>query len=180
MGAICYANANAIHGDGSYRARAMCIPDPDYLEIRRSSRPGCLLSGGGAQEGELRLMPGNMWRVLDDAVEYREKKRGNQGHLTVNDGVDRMNGLFFLEGKIPTWNEDVGAYVMNFHGRVTMASVKNLQMTAAGGDDDAPELIQFGRTGTSSFTLDVMWPLSIVQAFALALCEFNCELWEQR
>ena len=28
----------------------------------------------------------------------------------------------------PNWNDTVGAYVLNFNGRVTMASVKNFQL----------------------------------------------------
>lgn len=30
--------------------------------------------------------------------------------------------------KPPRWNDSVGAYVLNFNGRVTMASVKNFQL----------------------------------------------------
>jgi tubby-related protein 1 len=36
--------------------------------------------------------------------------------------------LIFLINKPPRWNEQVGAYVLNFNGRVTMASVKNFQL----------------------------------------------------
>ena len=37
-------------------------------------------------------------------------------------------GLAYLINKPPRWNEQVGAYVLNFNGRVTMASVKNFQL----------------------------------------------------
>lgn len=30
--------------------------------------------------------------------------------------------------KSPTWNEQTQSYVLNFHGRVTQASVKNFQI----------------------------------------------------
>lgn len=36
--------------------------------------------------------------------------------------------LVYLINKPPRWNEQVGAYVLNFSGRVTMASVKNFQL----------------------------------------------------
>lgn len=39
-----------------------------------------------------------------------------------------MRGLSYLINKPPRWNEQVGAYVLNFNGRVTMASVKNFQL----------------------------------------------------
>jgi len=35
-----------------------------------------------------------------------------------------------LKNKPPKWNEQVGAYVLNFNGRVTRASVKNFQLCA--------------------------------------------------
>lgn len=33
-----------------------------------------------------------------------------------------------LHNKPPKWNEKVAAFVLNFNGRVTMASVKNFQL----------------------------------------------------
>lgn len=33
-----------------------------------------------------------------------------------------------LVNKSPTWNEQTQSYVLNFHGRVTQASVKNFQI----------------------------------------------------
>ena len=35
-----------------------------------------------------------------------------------------------VKNKFPKWNEHVGAYVLNFNGRVTRASVKNFQLCA--------------------------------------------------
>ena len=39
-----------------------------------------------------------------------------------------MDNLIELHNKTPTWNEDTQSYVLNFHGRVTQASVKNFQI----------------------------------------------------
>jgi tubby-related protein 1 len=39
-----------------------------------------------------------------------------------------LRDLNYLINKPPRWNEQVGAYVLNFNGRVTMASVKNFQL----------------------------------------------------
>ena len=33
-----------------------------------------------------------------------------------------------MENKSPQWNEETQSYVLNFNGRVTMASVKNFQV----------------------------------------------------
>lgn len=37
-------------------------------------------------------------------------------------------GLVLLQNKAPSWSVESGAYVLNFHGRVTQASVKNFQI----------------------------------------------------
>lgn len=58
------------------------------------------------------------------------------------------DSMLVLQNKAPKWNEQVGAYVLNFGGRVTMASVKNFQLMSP--DDPDTVVLQFGRTGTHS------------------------------
>ena len=53
-----------------------------------------------------------------------------------------------------------------------MASVKNFQLC----DDDALQIMQFGRIGKEDFHLDVKWPMSLFQAFAVALSSFDSKL----
>lgn len=36
--------------------------------------------------------------------------------------------ILVLQNKSPQWNEDSQSYVLNFNGRVTLASVKNFQV----------------------------------------------------
>ena len=59
-----------------------------------------------------------------------------------------------LHNKSPVWNEDSQSYVLNFHGRVTQASVKNFQIV----HEKEPDYIvlQFGRIA------DVSLPVFIV------------------
>ena len=50
-----------------------------------------------------------------------------------NDMLSRLKdrnfeNLIYLISKPPRWNEQVQAYVLNFKGRVTIASVKNFQL----------------------------------------------------
>ena len=59
--------------------------------------------------------------------------RAGQKDGTQDDMLQRMKDrnlrdLIYLINKPPRWNEQVGAYVLNFNGRVTMASVKNFQL----------------------------------------------------
>lgn len=48
-----------------------------------------------------------------------------------------------MQNKPPKWNEQMQAYCLNFHGRVTHASVKNFQLVS---DDNKEHIIlQFGK-----------------------------------
>jgi len=107
-----------------------------------------------------------------------------------------------LVNKTPKWNDQVGAYVLNFNGRVTMASVKNFQLMIHkeneeesngensqnnsnhennnnsdenGGDEERP-VLQFGRVGKDTFTMDFGFPLSPLQAFGICLSSFDSKL----
>lgn len=82
-----------------------------------------------------------------------------------------MDNVVELHNKTPVWNDDTQSYVLNFHGRVTQASVKNFQLV----HDSDPDYIvmQFGRTSEDVFTMDYRYPLCALQAFAIALSSFD-------
>uniref|UniRef100_A0A673FRR3 Tubby-like protein n=1 Tax=Sinocyclocheilus rhinocerous TaxID=307959 RepID=A0A673FRR3_9TELE len=79
-----------------------------------------------------------------------------------------------LHNKTPVWNDDTQSYVLNFHGRVTQASVKNFQII----HDNDPDYIvmQFGRVAEDVFTMDYNYPVCALQAFAIALSSFDSKL----
>ena len=79
-----------------------------------------------------------------------------------------------LKNKPPKWSDQVGAYVLNFNGRVTMASVRNFQLVEP--DEQDAVLLQFGRVGKDEFTLDFRYPLTPFQAFAIALSAFDSKV----
>lgn len=87
---------------------------------------------------------------------------------------DGDSQCFFLVNKPPRWNESVRAYVLNFNGRVTQASVKNFQLVHP--DDHDTVILQFGRVGPDKFTMDYQYPLSPFQAFAICLSSFDYKL----
>lgn len=66
---------------------------------------------------------------------------------------------------------DSGNYRLNFKGRVTTPSVKNFQLVPEGDIDDI--VCQFGKVGDDKFHLDYKAPLNAMQAFSLALSQFN-------
>lgn len=55
-------------------------------------------------------------------------------------------------GVSPRLSPQVGAYVLNFYGRVTMASVKNFQLVST--EDFDRIILQFGRVAKEEFTMD--------------------------
>ncbi|RKP35419.1 tubby C-terminal-like domain-containing protein [Dimargaris cristalligena] len=82
--------------------------------------------------------------------------------------------LLVLYNKSPQWNEESHSYVLNFNGRVTVASVKNFQLV---NDLDMDYIIlQFGRISQSVFTLDFQFPMTPLQAFGIALASFDPKL----
>ncbi|XP_012678985.2 tubby-related protein 3 isoform X2 [Clupea harengus] len=85
-----------------------------------------------------------------------------------------LDNLIELHNKAPVWNDDTQSYVLNFHGRVTQASVKNFQIV----HDNDPDYIvmQFGRVAEDVFTLDFNYPMCALQAFAIGLSSFDSKL----
>ncbi|XP_043266948.1 protein king tubby [Venturia canescens] len=88
--------------------------------------------------------------------------------------MKNMDNLIELHNKTPVWNDDTQSYVLNFHGRVTQASVKNFQVVH---DSDVDYVVmQFGRVAEDVFTMDYRFPLCALQAFAIALSSFDGKL----
>ncbi|XP_051135559.1 tubby-like F-box protein 7 [Andrographis paniculata] len=88
-----------------------------------------------------------------------------------------------LKNKAPRWHEHLECWCLNFHGRVTVASVKNFQLVATvdqsqpgGKGDEETVLLQFGKVGDDIFTMDFRQPLSAFQAFAICLTSFGTKL----
>ncbi|XP_048408925.1 tubby-related protein 3-like isoform X3 [Stegostoma tigrinum] len=85
-----------------------------------------------------------------------------------------MENLIELHNKAPVWNNETQSYVLNFHGRVTHASVKNFQIVH---ENDVDYIVmQFGRVADDAFTMDYSYPMCAVQAFAIALSSFDGKL----
>ncbi|XP_076370368.1 protein king tubby 1-like isoform X2 [Tachypleus tridentatus] len=84
-----------------------------------------------------------------------------------------MKNLLDLHNKTPVWNDETQSYVLNFHGRVTQASVKNFQLVH---DNDDYIIMQFGRVSEDIFSMDYSYPLCALQAFAIAISSFDSKL----
>lgn len=99
------------------------------------------------------------------------------GPLT-NQGGD---GSLVLRNKAPRWHEQLQCWCLNFHGRVTVASVKNFQLVASpengvAGPEHDKVILQFGKVGKDVFTMDYRYPISAFQAFAICLSSFDTKI----
>ncbi|XP_041754152.1 tubby protein [Coregonus clupeaformis] len=84
------------------------------------------------------------------------------------------DNLVCLMNKSPSWNEQTQSYVLNFHGRVTQASVKNFQIVHPDNEDYI--VMQFGRVAEDVFSMDYSFPMCPLQAFAITLSSFDGKL----
>lgn len=78
----------------------------------------------------------------------------------------------------PKWDDAVGGHVLNFHGRVTKSSIKNFQLACETTGDAT--VLQFGRVGDETFTMDYEYPLSAVQAFAICLASMDGKIADSK
>jgi len=103
----------------------------------------------------------------------------NNNDASANNGTNDIpindnHGLMILQNRPPWWNVDLGAFVLNFGGRVKVASVKNFQLCERSDQDHS---MQFGRIeGRHSFTMDFQHPLTPMQAFAIAISSLQSKI----
>lgn len=79
----------------------------------------------------------------------------------------------------PAWNAKSNTYVYDFKGRVQEPSIKNFQLIPEADSmrkETLPDFVlQFGKRAKDEFILDAQFPLSIFQAFGLALSAFDTD-----
>ncbi|CAI0626964.1 unnamed protein product [Linum tenue] len=120
-------------------------------------------------------------RKLDASTSFSFLR--SKSNLTGDSGPTpgpRKAGLV-LKNKSPRWHEHLQCWCLNFHGRVTVASVKNFQLVAApengvAGPEHEQIILQFGKVGKDLFTMDYRYPISAFQAFAICLSSFDTKI----
>ena len=100
--------------------------------------------------------------------------REDQSIVTEYRKNPQCDGITVLESKQPTWDEHSRTYQLNFHGRVKMPSVKNFQLC----DPKQPQrvVMQFGKCEENKYCMDYAAPLTLIQAFGIALSAFDNKL----
>jgi len=110
----------------------------------------------------------------DQREEVRPSTEEEDGLRLLQEEPSTRHKVMLLHNKPPKWNEKVAAFVLNFNGRVTMASVKNFQLVLE--DDEENVVLQFGKVGKDEFTMDYKWPMSPLQAFSICLGSLDNKL----
>lgn len=86
---------------------------------------------------------------------HRSNSLGNV-HAAVGDG------LCLMQSRVPVWNRRSESYVLNFHGRATLASSKNVQLMS--WDQGRPHPLINRRSSESSISSDMGDPYSMESA----------------
>lgn len=84
----------------------------------------------------------------------------------VADDMDLANSVEFVN-KPPFWNEENECWMLDFFGRVNLASAKNFQLVANETSQDV--YLMFGKMTETRYSLDFRHPISPLQAFGIAL-----------
>ncbi|KAE8699119.1 Tubby-like F-box protein 7 [Hibiscus syriacus] len=115
-----------------------------------------------------------------------QEEKDNDKHLDdtkMKMPTNAASGHTVLKNKAPRWHEHLQCWCLNFHGRVTVASVKNFQLSATvypsqpGRKGDKETVVpQFGKVGDDTFTMDYRQPLSAFLAFSIGLTSFGTKL----
>ncbi|XP_067432700.1 tubby protein isoform X2 [Thunnus thynnus] len=116
------------------------------------------------------IIPG----MLDNGERVSIRPKNDLETLLVCHANGTTDKLITLVNKSPSWNEQTQSYVLNFHGRVTQASVKNFQIIHP--DNDEYIVMQFGRVADNVFSMDYSFPMCALQAFAITLSSFDGKL----
>ncbi|XP_037675967.1 tubby-related protein 2 [Choloepus didactylus] len=131
--------------------------ETNVLGFRGPRKMTLIIPGIDAQNQRISVQPQNEQESLPSRLQH-----------------GASHGLLLLQNKAPLWSDESGAYVLNFHGRVTRASVKNFQIVHS--DDPDYLVLQFGRVAPDTFTMDFRFPLCPLQAFAICLSSFDGKL----
>jgi tubby and related proteins len=106
--------------------------------------------------------------IVDDDLPYHKLEAAENGLLAMVDksGPDYSR----LETRKPIWSDDLEAWTMDFHGRVKLASKKNFLLVSENAPDEV--IMLFGKVSKTHFSLDFKAPMTVMQAFCIALTSF--------
>ncbi|GMI08000.1 hypothetical protein TrVE_jg13319 [Triparma verrucosa] len=165
------------------RVRKLTVSLPPIL-IHNPDTENAFLAFRGSEADSLwtRYAP-EKERMNDMARQWEHYVRPEQRRNTKSNndggGDPYAQKKYIISSKIPLWNPDLNSLVVKFdRNRITMASSKNFILYNQSDCNDElvePEdaIVQFGKTYSRSFSLDFKRPVCALQAFGIALSNFN-------
>ncbi|XP_027201481.2 tub domain-containing protein ktub [Dermatophagoides pteronyssinus] len=76
-------------------------------------------------------------RKMTIIIPKPDEKTNALCNLSLQEELKRNSrAIMLLKNKTPIWNEETQSYVLNFHGRVTQASVKNFQLVVQNANNN--------------------------------------------
>lgn len=131
--------------------------------VWRSDRRCASSSSLGARNSDLDDLSSSPRRKSSMSVELK---------MDLMDEVDPIR----VKTRLPRWDAAMESLVLGFErNRVKASSSKNILMAL--GDDPKHTVLQFGKVSSGRFTLDFRYPMSHIQAFAIAVSSFG---WSTR
>ncbi|KAF7837877.1 tubby-like F-box protein 3 [Senna tora] len=162
-----------------------CHTYPGYVTSRGPRRMNCVMDAiptsaikpGGIASLQTQFSLSNAEK-LSAFPFFRSKSHRVENSIS---GPLADDGVLVLKNKAPRWHEQLQCWCLNFHGRVTVASVKNFQLVASpengpAGPEHERVILQFGKVGKDLFTMDYQYPISAFQAFAICLSSFDTKI----
>lgn len=136
--------------------------------------------GGGGRAGRRSLSTSSEDEVAEVAKAREEAEFAHEHHrrksLSLELKKDLMDPVEPLKlfTKMPRWDVHAESLVLGFErNRVLCSSSKNVIMTMPTSKRKHHAVLQFGKSASGIFNLDFRYPMSPIQAFALAVSSFG-------
>ncbi|KAL7210370.1 hypothetical protein ACSBR1_031846 [Camellia fascicularis] len=162
----------------SYELNVLGSRGPRRMHCVMDAIPASAIEPGGVAPTQTEFALSNI-DSFPSLPFFRSKSSRKENFLC--ESTDQRNGELVLKNKAPRWHEQLQCWCLNFHGRVTVASVKNFQLVASAenghaGPQHEKVILQFGKVGKDVFTMDYRYPLSAFQAFGICLSSFDTKI----
>ncbi|KAL8515541.1 hypothetical protein ACS0TY_014286 [Phlomoides rotata] len=163
----------------SYELNVLGARGPRRMHCVLGSIPASAIKPGGAAPTQTYLPLTSVDSF--PAIPFFRMKSYYMDRSSSGASSNQGDGSLVLRNKGPRWHEQLQCWCLNFHGRVTVASVKNFQLVASpengvAGPEHDKVILQFGKVGKDVFTMDYRYPISAFQAFAICLSSFDTKI----
>lgn len=162
----------------SYELNVLGSRGPRRMQCIMDAIPASAVEPGGVAPTPTELSLSNV--ELFPSFPFLRSK-SNADSLLAEPLASQKDEMLVLRNKTPRWHEQLQCWCLNFHGRVTIASVKNFQLVASSETEPPSQeqekiILQFGKVGKDLFTMDFRYPISTFQAFAICLSSFDTKI----